>query len=955
MFSLECSCGGISPVRAANAGASIHCSVCGALLSVPSLSVLRSHSDRGEPVPASKQNSDAAQLNLPDKLFHHCCGYVDSRGRISVSAVNNFVGVVANTIEEFVRETETSNGFEFLVSYALLPNGKRLVSIDVAPPVIKSHAIDQVRLKLEDAAAPKVVDGPVAFALYHRVNLEPVTEANVVPFREYQSRIGEIGIEDALIEAAGLTRENVAESKRAPRKPFHRLRQFLFGGTTRQKESSDSTSKDLAEQWIQWLQHVDESYAGTSFATLRKTVVHHPDNLASHVALAHKYAENEDWAEAVDLYSMALKIDPTCSPLYARRASCHLAAGNREASLADWNVAVERDPHDPWLLFQRSRIFADLEAWAQVDSDLKAACELAPVETVFLQMRASVRQELDDRDGAVSDLNKVIDLDPNNAAAHGLLGSIYLQGDRQDLNLAMNHLAKAIELSPTEVEPRVHRALAYALENKFELAREDCEAAIAMQPDNDACHGMLGRVLQMQGEYPESIDACNRALELGSENPFVLLSRGIAFAETDQTELAVLDCNAAEALDPDNPLVCQLRGLLSLERGELESAMQAFARASELAPQWSNPRQQIAFLHRLNQEPEEAVKEQTILVEQEPKCAGHYVNRAFAHAQLGSFDKAMDDYTQACKLDPENEVIYFLRGCFFVDRQEPEKALADFDQALHLADDHDEAKLHRAAVHLQLDRFEDALADYDQLVARYPDHPQAYAGRAFTRQMLGDELGAEADWDELRRIAPEHSQETLIQTLQTKVNYLERQKRYEDAIDVAGQIIEIAQDRPFGYHLRGWIYWYSEQHVEALEDYNRLLEIKPDDAAYLNARGQVLAEMGEYRSALDDLDAAIERSRTSGETQVLAFALNGQSLALAGLGQMDESTRSYEESIQLCPDNAWAYYNRAIVMQRAGDHQRAKQLFQRALDVTRPALPLGKRKRAEALLAKLSE
>ena len=51
---------------------------------------------------------------------------------------------------------------------------------------------------------------------------------------------------------------------------------------------------------------------------------------------------------------------------------------------------------------------------------------------------------------------------------------------------------------------------------------------------------------------------------------------------------------------------------------------------------------------------------------------------------------------------------------------------------------------------------------------------------------------------------------------------------------------------------------------------------------------------------------------------MLAFALNGRALALAELGRMDESTRDYEESIRLCPTNAWAYYNRGIVLYKRG-------------------------------------
>ena len=122
--------------------------------------------------------------------------------------------------------------------------------------------------------------------------------------------------------------------------------------------------------------------------------------------------------------------------------------------------------------------------------------------------------------------------------------------------------------------------------------------------------------------------------------------------------------------------------------------------------------------------------------------------------------------------------------------------------------------------------------------------------------MIGDEDAADADLDQLRQMMPEKSEEMTIQSLQGKVSWLESQERYEEAIETAEEIIEMAPDNPLGFRLRAWIRWYTEQYVEACDDYTRLLEMEPDKPDLLNARGQVQAEMGECKSAMDDLDAA---------------------------------------------------------------------------------------------------
>ena len=63
---------------------------------------------------------------------------------------------------------------------------------------------------------------------------------------------------------------------------------------------------------------------------------------------------------------------------------------------------------------------------------------------------------------------------------------------------------------------------------------EDCHHVLAVEPDNAQAHGVLGRVLQCEGQFEEAIVACTRAIELGDENAPVYLSRAISYAYTNQ-------------------------------------------------------------------------------------------------------------------------------------------------------------------------------------------------------------------------------------------------------------------------------------------------------------------------------------------------------------------------------------------------------------------------------------
>lgn len=972
MFTVSCPCGQTVQIRPTKAGTTIQCQSCGGHFVVPSLgtmkrSVLHSEPIIGNPVGSANDPANEQRSEIPNSFYAHFSGQVGSTGRASSTTMENYSGVVISAIDAVLAASDLEHGFELMVSLALLPDATRLLQIETAPPTNSSttsgDASDEcanvLRLmteRIESIAIPNIQDGPVAFIVYRRFKLGVGTKIGIKPFSLYQQQIEKHGVDQALTWAANPT--SLSPDKPSARFKWWRaisgrLRNAFFKPTA--VEAPSPTEEQKYDEVVAWIDYTNDRFGKASDTELNQMLRRSPHEISLRVAIAERYARKDNYQQTIKAYSEAIALAPEWAPLLGRRGLQHLMAGNHQAALIDLNSAIELAPFASWYYFHRSKIFGELEAWNPTLADLDKAIDLAPREPVFLFRRAEIQIHLDQSARAVEDLGRILKLDPHNGASHAMLGWLHQQQDIRDEQRALEHLTVAIELMPGEIVPRIHRSMLYASQNKFELALNDCDSAIGIDQDLGQSHALRGRILQMQGEFEDAIESCNRAIELGIETAAVFLTRGFSYAATDQRELGLADCHSVLEIDPENPIALHLLGSLNLQQGELEAAMEALTEASRLAPDWVEPREQIALLHRMNENPQAAIEEQSALIQQQPEQPSHYVNRAFAHTQAGNHDDALRDYERACELDPENENIFFLRGCFYMDRQEDELALQDFNRTLELSGVYDGARLRRAAVLLRLKRHDKALEDYEKLIEKHPDDPYAYSGRAYVHQLRGDETAAEADIDRLAEISPEGAQEAAIQSLHAKVSRLESEERYDDAISVAEEIIEMAPDQPTGYRLRGWIRWYTEQHVEACEDYSHLLEITSDEPDLLSSRGQVYAEMGEWENALTDLDAAIVLSRSAGMNQLLAFALNGRSFTLAGLDRMDESARDFEESIKLCPTNSWAHYNRGIVLYQRGEHRQAKQFLQQALQLDGPPLTKRKRQRAEAVLDAMPE
>lgn len=143
--------------------------------------------------------------------------------------------------------------------------------------------------------------------------------------------------------------------------------------------------------------------------------------------------------------------------------------------------------------------------------------------------------------------------------------------------------------------------------------------------------------------------------------------------------------------------------------------------------------------------------------------------------------------------------------------------------------------------------------------------------------------------------------------------------------------------------------WYHGQYAEADRDYTEALRDHPEDPGLLSGRGQVRAEMGEYREAIEDFKLVINSPDVP--IAVLAYASSGLGLAYGGLGKYGLSADAFKRSLALEPHNAWAYYNRAVIHEGRGDMRRAAADYRMALKKTGPRLNPHKRKRATEWLA----
>ena len=180
---------------------------------------------------------------------------------------------------------------------------------------------------------------------------------------------------------------------------------------------------------------------------------------------------------------------------------------------------------------------------------------------------------------------------------------------------------------------------------------------------------------------------------------------------------------------------------------------------------------------------------------------------------------------------------------------------------------------------------------------------------------------------------------------------LDGQGKGQEAVQTYDRVIQLKPDFPDVYNNRGYALKGLGQLDEALQSCEKAIQLKPNFAEGYATRGIVLKELGRLNEAMASYDKAIQlkpelaevyvnRSnllRTLGQSQEavtsadkaielrpdLAISYNNRGAALEDLDQLQHALRDYDKAIELKPDYADVYTNRGVVFASLGQLQKA--------------------------------
>jgi protein O-mannosyl-transferase len=286
------------------------------------------------------------------------------------------------------------------------------------------------------------------------------------------------------------------------------------------------------------------------------------------------------WSDSLVLVNDILSKHPDVYTALNCRGSIYLEEHKFDNALADFNRALQINPHNDRAYANRGLLFAKTGRHDAAVADFNVALELDPLNQAALLNRARIFALSGETEKAKRDFSTLIRMNPFLAAAYSGRGmQLSATGSYEE---ALRDFDKALQLDAGDVQARSGKAYVYYYTGRFEASVREFSSALKYAEQKSPVFFGRGLAEYQMKNFDAAAADFTSALD---ENPGLTeayLYRGFAFYNQRKFAAAVSDLSLAIAGMPENALAYAMRGLSYKEMGDVQSACNDLRTAASL-------------------------------------------------------------------------------------------------------------------------------------------------------------------------------------------------------------------------------------------------------------------------------------------------------------------------------------------------------------------------------------
>jgi len=151
--------------------------------------------------------------------------------------------------------------------------------------------------------------------------------------------------------------------------------------------------------------------------------------------------------------------------------------------------------------------------------------------------------------------------------------------------------------------------------------------------------------------------------------------------------------------------------------------------------------------------------------------------------------------------------------------------------------------------------------------------------------------------------------------------------RHREAIECYDKALDINPGYADAWYNKGLALYDLGRRGEAIECFDKALGINPRHVAAWSSKGVAFDELGKYREVIECCDEALDINPK------FADAWNNKGLTLANLGIYGEAIECYNNALDINPRDTATWYNKGTALSKLGRYGEAIECYDKALDI----------------------
>jgi cellulose synthase operon protein C len=681
----------------------------------------------------------------------------------------------------------------------------------------------------------------------------------------------------------------------------------------------------------------------------------------AHYKLALTAMKLQEWPTAYQELTTTVQLQPDQYAAHLDMANLLVLAGHFNDAKEHLDLLAQKQPNNPDIYVARSNYYAATNNITAALSDMQKALQLDPARSDSYLNLAGLEMRGQQWDAAEASYKKAVELGPKSSNALVSLGNFYQTRGRFPEAEAL--FKRAISAVPDDPSPRLSLASLYIAENKLGQAEEFLRQSTKDFPNDSVGYRMLGdfyfandqldkataeyatlyqnhsKDLVVKKNYIQLLilkDRLDEARQLNDEvvkarpdDPDAKVYKGEIEIRSGKASDAVNTLQAVLKNDPDNAVAHYQQGLAFNQLGNINRAEAEWREAVRLHSDIVEAHRALAGVAIHRNDISGLAQEADKIIELQPAAPDGYLLRAVAEIDRKQY-LAADDYIHRSLLkEPNNPAAYVQLGNLrSVQKQYPEAQKA-YQQALDQDPNSTDALGGVLNVDLEEKQPDKAIATVKTQLA---SHPSNVGFHIMLGQLLMDEqkdlAGAEAEFKQASDLDKKNS-EAII-----KLGVVQNERgNVDQALQTYLNGSKTNPKEITFYLLAGGIYESRQDWDHAKQQYQKVLEIQPENPLASNNLAYVMLQQG------GNIDVAFAMAQTA-RRQLPDNPNSADTLGWAFYHKhvYTSAITLFKEAVKKDPDNALFNYHLGLAYAKSGQAALARQQLDRVVKI-KPNFP----------------